>query len=310
MKSTWQERRGSGVMNARTFLGFGAVALASVAALTAVASATVPTKNGKIAFKRYLDRGHSTGAIFTIDVSGKAQRRITRPKGVVDDQPDSRAESTSASERKPNTKIAFSCSGDICLMNSDGSDRTRLTRDKWINSYPAWSPDGQRIGFTGNLGRTVVIVMNADGSARLRLTRRHGNEALAAWSPDGRTIALDNNKSGKIDVMNADGSHRRALTRRPASLPTWSPDGRRIAFVSRDGRRLALTSGDIWAINADGSGQRRLAQDGSFPAWSPDGTRIAFIRNTRRSTEAAIWIMNADGTGQRRVWPHSARGAA
>ena len=49
--------------------------------------------------------------------------------------------------------------------------------------------------------------------------------------------------------------------------PSWSPDGGRIAFDSlRDG------NGEIYVMNADGSGQTRLtdnpASDGS-PSWSP-----------------------------------------
>ena len=57
--------------------------------------------------------------------------------------------------------------------------------------------------------------------------------------------------------MNANGSGQRNLTRNPAydANPTWSPDGRKIAFVSnRDG------SYQVHVMNADGSGQRRLAQ--------------------------------------------------
>ena len=40
-------------------------------------AATVPGKNGRIAFKR-VDSGR--GAIFTTDADGKAERRITRPE--------------------------------------------------------------------------------------------------------------------------------------------------------------------------------------------------------------------------------------
>jgi Tol biopolymer transport system component len=207
-------------------------------------------------------------------------------------------------------RIAYSCNGGICVIYPDGSRRQQLTRDLFTDSYPSWSPDGHSIAFTGNLGRTVIDVINADGSARRRLTPRSGNDALPAWSPDGRTIAFDNNTTRNIDLMNIDGSRRR-LTHRPSSLPTWSPGGKRIAFVSGDGRRLALTSGDIYVINVDGSGERRLAQNGAFPAWSPDGTQIAFIRNGAHwSRDAAIWIMSADGSHERRLWSHSAEGGA
>jgi TolB protein len=207
------------------------------------------------------------------------------------------------------TKIAWSCNGAICVAYLDGSGGLRLTNDKFIDSYPAWSPDGKKIAFMGNLGKTVVWIMNADGSDRRRLTPKNGDDALPAWSPDGRTIALDNNITRQIDLMTPDGKRRHPLTRRTASLPAWSPDGKRIAFVSSDGRRLSLTSGDIYVSRIDGTAERRLVRNGTFPAWSPDGTKIAFLRNRRRwSRNVAVWIMNADGSGQRRIWTRAAEG--
>jgi Tol biopolymer transport system component len=54
-------------------------------------------------------------------------------------------------------------------------------------------------------------------------------------------------------------------------LPVWSPDGRMVAFVSRrDGNE------EIYVMNADGSGQRRLTRtpwNDKSPAWSPAQTR-------------------------------------
>jgi len=72
----------------------------------------------------------------------------------------------------------------------------------------------------------------------------------------------------------------------------------KIAFQSnRDG------DFEIYVMNADGSGQRRLTQNpakDASPAWSPDGRRIAFSsdRGTRFSD---IYVMNADGSRQRRL---------
>jgi hypothetical protein len=41
--------------------------------------ATSPGKNGRIAFRRYLDTGHSTGAIYTIAANGTAEQQVTKP---------------------------------------------------------------------------------------------------------------------------------------------------------------------------------------------------------------------------------------
>lgn len=67
----------------------------------------------------------------------------------------------------------------------------------------------------------------------------------------------------------------------------------KIAFVSdRDGNP------EIYAINADGSGERRLTNhpgNDYAPAWSPDGSKIAFY--SERDGNAEIYVMNADGSG-------------
>ena len=77
--------------------------------------------------------------------------------------------------------------------------------------------------------------------------------------------------------------------------PAWSPDGGTIAFASKRGGTF-----DLYAMNADGSGTRRLTatqDDDSQPSWSPDGERIVFARGA----SGRLFVMSADGTAPRRI---------
>ncbi len=97
----------------------------------------------------------------------------------------------------------------------------------------------------------------------------------------------------------------------PAPTPTPLPGSEGLAEPEDEltGKLVFQTSngGDIYIINADGTGLRRLT-DGMEPAWSPDGTKVAF---TRWRDPRGPYVINEDGSDETLVFGWSqAKGAA
>jgi eukaryotic-like serine/threonine-protein kinase len=94
---------------------------------------------------------------------------------------------------------------------------------------------------------------------------------------------------------------------RPSTkISTVSPnDNSLIVFATdRDGPDPVgdLGNSEIYVMNSDGSGQRRLTNEKSAdntPELSPDGRKIAFMSQRDRTRD--IYVMNADGTEQKRL---------
>jgi TolB protein len=106
------------------------------------------------------------------------------------------------------------------------------------NTYPAWSPDGNKMAFRRMLGErnSEVFLVNKDGSGEKNLTDNPAFDGWPAWSPDGSKIAFASNRDGgknyEIYIMNPDGSavQKVASTEGRATDPQWSRDGKSIYF--------------------------------------------------------------------------------
>jgi Tol biopolymer transport system component len=211
----------------------------------------------------------------------------------------------------PGERIIFATDRDgnfeIYIMNSDGSEPTRLTDSPAFEADPAGSPDGRQIAFTSARdGNLEIYLMNVYGEEAVNLTDHSAADEMPAWSPDGQTIAFVSRRDGnpEIYLMNADGSDPLNLTADPGSDmdPAWSPDGRYLAFASKRNGNF-----DIYVMDLEDSGRAagevvRLTDSTApdiLPAWSPDGSRIAFV--SRRHGNDELYIMNADGSEQTRL---------
>ena len=156
-----------------------------------------------------------------------------------------------------------------------------------LNSGPG------RLTFTEGSTNSVseIIVMNDDGTDRLAVTENDAYDGEPDFSPDGSQIAFESSRFGNIDilVMSISGENVRRLTDSPQEdrHPDWSPDSRVIVYESGFG-----SSSEIFAINADGSGEPvQLTTNGygdRAPQFSPDGTLIAFMTERRGRWQIAL----------------------
>jgi Tol biopolymer transport system component len=171
-----------------------------------------------------------------------------------------------------------------------------------------------KIAFDGLIDNDIFTVNPSGVPAPVRITTNPVAGDGAAYSPDGFRIVFHGSGSTNNDifVMNSDGTGiRRITTDNVNNYPAWSPDGTRIVYVSRRDTTAFPNPGrddEIFTVNADGSGQRRLTNndgDDTRPAWSPNGARIAFtaFRDFGPNTNNdAIMVMdaadaNGDGNG-------------
>jgi Tol biopolymer transport system component len=215
---------------------------------------------------------------------------------------------------------------DVYVVNANGTGLKRVTSDSAADFDPTLSPDGTRIAYRHQPGddlSTDIYTIASDGSGARNLTKSKGVPDWGpAWSPDGTEIAWNSDPELQAVLrgylMHPDGSNARPLGAGVwVEYPAWSPDGTKLAFMAQT--PAGTENYEIYVVNADGGGLRRLTHfpgpDG-WSAWSPDGERILFasVRDDCAFSKApdckttgdigpyqTLYVMHTDGSQQTRV---------
>ncbi len=106
--------------------------------------------------------------------------------------------------------------GEIWLMDAEGSNQLPLTQNNVDDRLPVWSPDSSMIAFittdSDRTGTDIYLYDVAAGEAR-QLTREPGYDYNPQWSSDGRWLVYigQGEQSGGLYRIRRDGSQRQLI---------------------------------------------------------------------------------------------------
>lgn len=219
------------------------------------------------------------------------------------------------------------CGGNTATMESVAADPTQTptitpTHKPYYTPTPTPTlaptvpppPTPTIEGFGRFAPKAVVVaeVLNARSGPGMRypltgdVLRRGDEVELTGYDPAGGWLRFE--QEGREGWITGDDAYVLVVGRLevlPAvevpALPAGEPPEATPAPESTLGGKVVFTAqsgGEIYVINADGSGLRHLTH-GLDPALSPDGKRVAFTR--WEHSEAGVWVIDVDGSGERNL---------
>ncbi len=171
---------------------------------------------------------------------------------------------------------------DLYILNTDGTDRRRLTNDTFKDRGPRWSPDGKRIAFYSDRGGKYAIwSIHSDGSGLEVLIESAQQYNLPVWSPSGSRIAAAEGATLRTlvaDLTGDDGTVKfQPLSDEAGNnfvAGSWSADGTKLlGFLSTaDGSR------GIGTYSIDTGLYELIVDEGGGGQWLSDSQRFVFVR--------------------------------
>lgn len=222
----------------------------------------------------------------------------------------------------------------VTITSASASEIVQLTDDTLSNSFPQWSPDGEKLVYVSSPGwyKAEIWIMDSDGNNKKQVTSGVTGFGLDnPWSPDGTKILYSSLEywimpcSWTYDVHTEE---RKKIDRHfdKSFISTdylsliYSTVFKKVYSKHSDGKdniiscewvfngsKLFVVEGEddtqkMWLLDPDGTNKSLLSALNGHNIrflWQPDGNSILYVSN--ESGNYDIWVMNTDGSGKKQL---------
>lgn len=180
---------------------------------------------------------------------------------------------------------------DIWLFDLARGTETRITVDPADDSWPTWSPNGDRIVWMSDRTKKSGLYMKAaNGSGQDELLFESVNSKYPMqWSPDGRSLLyreFDAQKRSDLWILPLEGERKPyPWLSTQFDESTWhgfSPDGKWLAYSSHEtGRSEIYIQAFVPGEPASGAKVPISNGGGVMPTWRRDGRALYYFDNNK-----------------------------
>ena len=198
-------------------------------------------------------------------------------------------------EPRPYEAVTLSPDGERAVLQVDNPENqdlfiydfvrdtpTRFTFDPSSDSFPIWTPEGDRVVFTSFRDRTLNLYWKAaDGTGQVdRLTTSENPQVPSAVSPDGMTLLfaeIRGDTATDVGALSLSGEHAVEWLLESDANEAYaevSPDSRWVAYVSDES---GLPEVYVRSYPNVDDAKRQVSRNGGIaPRWGPDSNEVFF----------------------------------